>query len=211
MQSRCIGTREKDAAILKNGAEKEEERGGEAVACPYSADGCGCLEKHIRSRRHRLPSGFGTVRFLGKGRRRPYAVHPPAEAVEIEIADKIPVGELLQEPVQEPAGKPVEELVENPGETPMQEPVDEPGDAGLPQMEMPLKRPSIGSNTDDPCVGRREDVRTHRIWKRPPAICYVSTREIGRRILRLYHAGECRAGGHFTVERQRAGCAGAGK
>ncbi|MBR2528261.1 MAG: integrase [Blautia sp.] len=28
--------------------------------------------------RHRLPSGFGTIRNLGEGRRRPYAVHPPA-------------------------------------------------------------------------------------------------------------------------------------
>ena len=28
--------------------------------------------------REKLPSGFGTIRFLGEGRRRPYAVHPSA-------------------------------------------------------------------------------------------------------------------------------------
>lgn len=28
--------------------------------------------------REKLPSGFGTIRFLGRGRRRPYAVHPSA-------------------------------------------------------------------------------------------------------------------------------------
>lgn len=33
-----------------------------------------------RKKRTRLPNGFGTIRYLGKGRRNPYAVHPPAIA-----------------------------------------------------------------------------------------------------------------------------------
>ena len=31
-----------------------------------------------RKRHQRLPSGWGSIRYLGKGRRNPYAVHPPA-------------------------------------------------------------------------------------------------------------------------------------
>ena len=31
--------------------------------------------------KHRLPSGFGTIRNLGTGRKRPYAVHPPSQVV----------------------------------------------------------------------------------------------------------------------------------
>lgn len=31
-----------------------------------------------RAKHPRLPSGYGTIRYLGKGRRNPYAVHPPS-------------------------------------------------------------------------------------------------------------------------------------
>ena len=30
-----------------------------------------------RKKYPKLPNGFGTIRYLGKGRRKPYAVHPP--------------------------------------------------------------------------------------------------------------------------------------
>ena len=32
--------------------------------------------------RHRLPSGFGTIRYLGEGRKNAYAVHPPARGAQ---------------------------------------------------------------------------------------------------------------------------------
>lgn len=35
-----------------------------------------------RKKRPKLPSGWGSIRFLGKGRRNPYAVHPPCTDVD---------------------------------------------------------------------------------------------------------------------------------
>ena len=60
----------------------------------------------------RLPSGFGSVRFLGQGRKKSYVVHPP------------------------------------------------------------MVRNSCGK------------------WRRPSALCYVSDRMAGLKILQLYHAGK---------------------
>ena len=37
-----------------------------------------CVELFVK----RLPSGFGSVRYLGKGRRNPYAVHPPESSAK---------------------------------------------------------------------------------------------------------------------------------
>ena len=68
-----------------------------------------CRELSIK----RLPSGFGSVRYLGKGRCRPYAVHLPEEEGKISQSRK----------------------------------------------------------------------------KRPPALCYVRSREMGIKILMVYHAG----------------------
>lgn len=61
----------------------------------------------------RLPSGFGSVRYLGKGRRNPYAVHPPESSAKT----------------------------------------------------------------------------TQSQSRRPPALCYVCSRETGIKILMIYHAG----------------------
>ena len=33
-----------------------------------------------RKKRMKLPNGFGSIRYLGSGRRNPYAVYPPATA-----------------------------------------------------------------------------------------------------------------------------------
>ena len=74
--------------------------------------------------KRRLPSGFGTIRNLGEGRRRPFAVHPPAIHVKIEDSSGIVF----------------------------------------------------------------ED------WKRPSAICYVSSWDAGLKILALYHAGMYKPG-----------------
>lgn len=45
-----------------------------------------------RKKYPRLPNGFGTIRYLGKGRRNPYAVHPPTRLDEItgDITDRAP-------------------------------------------------------------------------------------------------------------------------
>lgn len=37
-----------------------------------------------RAKHPRLPSGYGSIRYLGKGRRNPYAVHPPATEFDEE-------------------------------------------------------------------------------------------------------------------------------
>ena len=68
-----------------------------------------CVELSVK----RLPSGFGSVRYLGKGRCNPYAVHPPESS------------------------------------------------AKTPQSKN----------------------------RRPPALCYVRSRETGIKILMIYHAG----------------------
>ena len=31
-----------------------------------------------RKKHSRLPNGYGSIRYLGKNRKNPYAVHPPA-------------------------------------------------------------------------------------------------------------------------------------
>lgn len=68
-----------------------------------------CVELSVK----RLPSGFGSVRYLGKGRRNPYAVHPPESSAK-----------------------------------------------------------TLQSQS-----------------RRPPALCYVCSRETGIKILMIYHAG----------------------
>ena len=68
-----------------------------------------CVELFVK----RLPSGFGSVRYLGKGRRNPYAVHPPESSAK-----------------------------------------------------------TLQSQS-----------------RRPPALCYVCSRETGIKILMIYHAG----------------------
>lgn len=35
-----------------------------------------------RKKRMKLPNGFGSIKYLGDNRRRPYAVYPPAEIVQ---------------------------------------------------------------------------------------------------------------------------------
>lgn len=42
-----------------------------------------------RKRHQRLPSGWGSIRYLGKGRRNPYAVHPPCTAQDPETGQYI--------------------------------------------------------------------------------------------------------------------------
>ena len=42
-----------------------------------------------RKRHQRLPSGWGSIRYLGKGRRNPYAVHPPATEQDPETGQYI--------------------------------------------------------------------------------------------------------------------------
>ncbi len=32
-----------------------------------------------RKKRMKLPNNFGSIKYLGKGRRRPYGVYPPVE------------------------------------------------------------------------------------------------------------------------------------
>ena len=32
-----------------------------------------------RKKHPRLPNGYGSIRYLGKSRKNPYAVHPPAD------------------------------------------------------------------------------------------------------------------------------------
>ena len=68
-----------------------------------------CVELSVK----RLPSGFGSVRYLGKGRCNPYAVHPPESSAKTAQSQS----------------------------------------------------------------------------RRPPALCYVCSREIGIKILMIYHAG----------------------
>ena len=54
--------------IIQFLAEKNSERSGK-----------------MKRRKHpRLPNGYGTIRFLGKGRRNPYAVHPPVTEFTID-------------------------------------------------------------------------------------------------------------------------------
>lgn len=45
-----------------------------------------------RKKYPRLPNGFGTIRYLGKGRRNPYAVHPPAhlDSVSGDVTNRPP-------------------------------------------------------------------------------------------------------------------------
>ena len=45
-----------------------------------------------RKKYPRLPNGFGTIRYLGKGRRNPYAIHPPSHLDENtgDITDRPP-------------------------------------------------------------------------------------------------------------------------
>ncbi len=40
-------------------------------------------KKKIRKKYPKLPSGFGTIRYLGEGRRNCYAVHPPADGLTL--------------------------------------------------------------------------------------------------------------------------------
>lgn len=40
-------------------------------------------KKKARKKYPKLPSGFGTIRYLGAGRRNPYAVHPPASGLTL--------------------------------------------------------------------------------------------------------------------------------
>ena len=41
-----------------------------------------------RKKYPKLPNGFGSIKFLGKGRRNPYAVHPPTKEFTL---DGVPV------------------------------------------------------------------------------------------------------------------------
>ena len=79
-----------------------------------------CVELSVK----RLPSGFGSVRYLGKGRCNPYAVHPPESS------------------------------------------------AKTPQSKN----------------------------RRPPALCYVHSRETGIKILMIYHAGLYAPGLTYAVD-----------
>lgn len=85
--------------------------------------------------RHRLPSGFGTIRNLGAGRRRPFAVHPPATK----------------------------------------------------------------SSAHDGCQ-KIEDGNRSAAWKRPSAICYVTSWDSGLKVLALYHAGMFKPGMEDLVD-----------
>ena len=45
--------------------------------------------KGKRKKYPRLPNGFGSIRYLGAGRRNPFAVHPPA-SLDDSIGDIVP-------------------------------------------------------------------------------------------------------------------------